>query len=145
MEPAVKNPLETLKAGVQILKGLMSKHRFSDSLIAAGKGSGGTYASAEFLRSDRRLEVHFRCSLGLVTYHVGNVSLSHEDYMWSVIGKRGASHYPGFSKDPLDGFRDLRRDLEEYGAAFLTGTDADFLKCAQHATLLKNSGLRLPE
>jgi len=145
MEPAVKNPLETLKAGVQILKGLMSEHRFSDSLTAAGRGSGGTYASAEFLRGDRRLEVHFRYSLGLVTYHVGNVSLSHEDYMWSVIGERGASHYPGFSKNPLDGFRDLRRDLEEHGAAFLAGTDADFLKCAQDAALRKNSGSRLPK
>jgi len=89
--------------------------------------------------------VHFRYSLGLVTYHVGNVSLSHEDYMWSVIGERGASHYPGFSKNPLDGFRDLRRDLEEHGAAFLAGTDADFLKCAQDAALRKNSGSRLPK
>ena len=122
----------------------MSEHRFSDSLTAAGGGSGGAYASAEFLRGDRRLEVHFRYSLGMVSYHVGNVSLSHEDYMWSVMRKRGASHYPGFSNDPLDGFRDLRRDLEEYGAAFLTGTDADFLKCVKNAALLKNSGLRLP-
>jgi hypothetical protein len=144
MEPTVKNPLEILKAGVQILKSLMSEHRFSDALTAAGRGSGGAYASAEFLRGDRRLEVHFRYSLGLVTYHVGNLSLSHEDYMWSVMGKRGASHYPGFSNDPLDGFRDLRRDLEEYGAAFLTGPDSDFLKCAKDAASLKVSGPRLP-
>ena len=137
--------LETLKAGVLILNDLMARHQFSESLTAAGRGSGGTFASAEFLRGNRRFELHFRYSLGLVNYHVGNVSLSHEDYMWSVLGKRSASHYPGFSEDPLDGFRDLRRDLEEYGAAFLSGVDADFLKCAEHAALLKRHWSRLPK
>lgn len=102
------------------------------------------YASTEFIRGDRRLEIHFRHSLGLVTYHVGSVSLSHEDYMWSVIGKRWASHYPGFSQDPLDGFRDLRQDLEQYGAVFLSGTDSEFLKCANAAASLKNAESRLP-
>jgi len=136
--------LETLKAGVLILRELMTNHQFSDSLTAAGKGSGGIFASAEFQRGNRRLELHLRHSLGLVQYHVGNVSLSHEDYMWSVLGKRWASHYPGFSEDPLDGFRDLRRDLEEYGAAFLSGTEADFQKCAEIAALLKSNSPRLP-
>ena len=136
--------LETLNAGVLILSELMTGHQFSDSLTAAGQGSGGKFASAEFLRGDRRLELHFRYSLGLVNYHVGSVSLSHEDYMWSVLGKRWASHYPGFSKDPLDGFRDLRRDLEEYGAALLSETDADFLKCAENAALFKSHSSRLP-
>jgi hypothetical protein len=139
-----RDVLETLKAGILILNELMTDHRFSDSLTAAGRGSGGTFASAEFLRGNRRLELHFRYSLGLVNYHVGNVSLSHEDYMWSVLGKRWASHYPGFSKDPLGGFRELRRDLEEYGAAFLSGADADFLKCAEDAALLKSNWSRLP-
>jgi|SRR5579872_70860 len=135
---------ETLKAGVLILKELMTEHRFSSWLTAAGKSSGGMFASAEFLRGNRRLELHLRYSLGLVNYHVGKVSLSHEDYMWSALGKRWASHYPGFSQDPLDGFRDLRLDLEEYGAAFLSGTDADFLKCAENAALLKSHSSRLP-
>ncbi len=135
---------ETLKAGVLILKELMTEHRFSSWLTAGGKSSGGMFASAEFLRGNRRLELHLRYTLGLVTCHVGNVSLSHEDYMWSVLGKRWASHYPGFSQDPLDGFRDLRRDLEEYGAAFLSGTDSDFLKCAENAALLKSHSSRLP-
>jgi hypothetical protein len=144
MEPTVIDPLETLKAGVLILKELLSEHRFSDSLTDAGRGSGGTFASADFLRGHRRLELHFRYSLGLVTYHVGNLTLSHEDYMWSVLGKRWASHYPGFSKDPLDGFRELRRDLEEYGAAFLSDTDADFLRCAEDAAFLKSREPQLP-
>ena len=145
MEPTAANPLETLKAGVAILNDLMSQHQFSASTNVTGQGSGGTFASNEFIRGNRRLEIHFRYSVGLITYHVGSVSLSHEDYMWSVIGKRWASHYPGFSKDPLDGFRDLRQDLDEYGAAFLSGTDAEFLKCAGDAASLKNAESRLPK
>ncbi len=144
MEPTAANPLETLKAGVGILDDLMKQHQFSASTNVIGQGSGGTFASNEFIRGNRKLEIHFRYSLGLVTYHVGKISLSHEDYMWSVIGKRWASHYPGFSRDPLDGFRDLRRDLEDYGATFLTGTDIDFFKCAELAASLKHVGSRLP-
>ena len=145
MEPTAANPLETLKAGVGILDVLMKQHQFFASTSITGQGSGGTFASTEFIRGDRKLEIHFRYSLGLVTYHVGKVSLSHEDYMWSVIGKRWASHYPGFSKDPLDSFRDLRQDLEEYGGAFLSGTAADFLRCAEVADSLKNAESRLPK
>jgi len=136
--------LEALNSGVLILRELMTRYQFSDALTAAGKGSGGNFASAEFVRGNRRLELHFRHSLGLVNYHVGNVSLSHGDYIWSVLGKRWASHYPGFSEDPLDGFRDLRRDLEEYATAFLSGTEADFLRCAENAALLKSHSSRLP-
>jgi len=135
--------LETLKAGVLILNDLMAGHRFSHSLTGAGKGSGGTFASAEFHRGNRRLELHLRYSLGLVAY-VGSVTLSHEDFMWSVLGKRRASHYPGFSDDPLDGFRDLCRDLGEYGSPFLSEGDSEFLKCAERVKLLKQDEPRLP-
>lgn len=103
----------TLRAGVLILNDLLEPHEFVSLLTDAGIGSGGQYASAEFRRGNRRLELHFRFSLGLVTYHVESAALSHEDYMWSVLGKRWASYYPGFSEDPLDGFRHLRRDLEQ--------------------------------
>ena len=144
MEPTATNSLETLTAGVAILNDLMKRQQFSASTNTTGLGSGGAFASTEFIRGNRKLEIHFRYGLGLVTYHVGKVSLSHEDYMWSVIGKRWASHYPGFSKDPLDSFRDLRQDLEEYGGAFLSGTDAEFLKCAGDAASLKNAESRLP-
>jgi hypothetical protein len=136
--------LDTLKAGVLIVNQLMTEHRFSSWLTAAGKSSGGRFASAEFVRGNRRLELHFRGSLGLVQYHVGNASLPHEDYMWSVLGTRWASHYPGVSEDPLDGFRDLRRDLEEHGSAFLSGTDADFLKYVEDAASLQSHSSRLP-
>ena len=88
--------------------------------------------------------MHFRQSLGLVTYHLGETSLSHEDYMWAVSGRRWSTEYPGFSIDPLDGFRHLRADLEKHGSSFLTGSDQDFLDDVGRATLLKKSSPRLP-
>jgi hypothetical protein len=136
--------LETLEAGVLIISALMAEHGFSYSVSAAGASSGGTFASADFVRGNHRLELHLRHSLGLVTYHVGSHTLSHEDFMWSVLGERWRGHYPGFSEDPLDGFRNLRQDLAEHGGVFLSGTDAEFLTCANHVSLLKLKESRLP-
>ena len=65
-----------------------------------------------------------RSSLGLVRYHFGDYSVSHEDLVRGVRGTEriaGPSEYPGFSDDPLAGFRHLRADLERFGAVFLTG------------------------
>jgi len=102
------------------------------------------FASGEFQRGTRRLEVHFRGLLGLVAYHVGSVRLSHEDYMWSVLGRRWASQYPGFFSEPLDGFRHLLADLENHAGDFLAGSDDDFAKHAQHVETLKKAVPRLP-
>src|SRR5208283_2251673 len=68
-------------------------------LLPAGNSN---VAGFRLFRVDRSLELHFRHSLGLVTYRVGRISLAHEDYMWAVVGQRSATHYPGFSTDPLD-------------------------------------------
>ena len=87
-------------------------------------GSGGSSASGDFLRDDRRLELHVRSSLGLVRYHFGDYAISHEDLVRGVRGTErtaGPSEYPGFAEDPLAGFRHLRADLERFGAVFLTG------------------------
>ena len=83
-------------------------------------------------------------SLGLVTYHVGHLALSHEDYMLSVLGRRWGSEYPGFSKEPLDGFRRLLSDLKLHFIAFLAGSDADFQTHVERADALKNAAARLP-
>jgi hypothetical protein len=134
-----------LQAGVAVLNPLMRSHGFVYSSTSEGVGSGGSFASGEFRRGDRKLELHFRHSLGLVTYHLGPGALSHEEYMWSVLGKRWASHYPGFSNDPVDGFRHLLLDLDQYGADFLRGSDADFANHFGRAELLKkNADSRLP-
>jgi hypothetical protein len=94
-----------------------------------GKGSGGSYASGDYRRDDRRLELHFRWSLGLVTYHVGAWSLEHVDYVravQAVTGTDEAAAYPGFSVDASVGFEHLAIDLERFGGVFLNGSDAQF-------------------
>jgi hypothetical protein len=129
---------QTLEAGVRILDDLMRQYGFVWASKAAGVGSGA-FASGEFQRDDRSLELHLRYSLGLVTYRVGRISLTHEDYMWAIVGRRSATHYPGFSSDPLDGFRHLRADLAENCAAFLSGLAVDFEALYAKALVLKKT------
>jgi hypothetical protein len=116
---------ETLAEGVLILEPVLKPAGFVFVPGHAGKSSGGWSASGSFVRGDRGLEIHYRYSLGLVTYVVGGASLSHSDYVRALGHSREAA-YPGFSSDPLDGFRHLRTDLERFGGEFLHGTDAQF-------------------
>ena len=64
--------------------------------------------------------------------------------MWSVLGRRGVTKYPGFSDDPLDGFRHLASDIANYAQAFLEGTDNDFIELAERLATLRNAASRLP-
>jgi hypothetical protein len=99
----------------------------------AGGSSGGNFASGEYVRDDRRLELHFRHSLGLVTYHIGELSLKHESYMRALLGRTGENKYPGFSDNPLDAFRGLSFDLEHYYSDFLSGSGEEFKRCVVKA------------
>jgi hypothetical protein len=92
-----------LEAGLLILDGIMKPNGFSRARIDAGHCGGGDFAITEYRRWSRRLELHFRYSLGWSCIMAG-LRCYREDYMWSVIGKRRAGHYPGFSQDPLDAF-----------------------------------------
>ena len=122
--------IKTLEKGAAIIVTLLAAHAFALGPIQSGVGSGGSFASCEFIRDNRRLRLNFRYSLGLVEYQLDDVSLSHEDYMWSVHGQRGAGNYPGFSKDPLDGFRHLAADLAQYGQDFVFGCRGSDLRRA---------------
>jgi hypothetical protein len=133
----VFEPQQILKEGVEILDGLMRSHGFVYAPTAVGVGSGGSFAAGTFRRGNRTLELHYRHSLGLVTYHVGDLVLSHEDYMWSILGRRLTSEYPGFSKEPLDDFRHLRADLAHHCIDFLSGSDVDFASRVRQAETLK--------
>lgn len=142
---------ELLQSGTLILKGVLAPHRFKIGGIKSGTGSGGSSASCEFRRRSllpwgraRRLRLHFRYSLGLVEYEAAGVTLSHEDLMWSVLGRRGVTKYPGFSDDPLDGFRHLASDITNYAQAFLEGTDSDFIELAERLPTLRKTASRLP-
>jgi hypothetical protein len=136
---------EILDQGSALLAPLLHPQGFAFKILEAGNSSGGRFASGEFTRGNRRLELHFRHSLGMVAYHLESRSISHEDYMCSVLGKHFASHYPGFSGDPLDAFRDLGLDLKEHGADFLEGSDSVLLHRFDDALAHVKSRPRLPD
>jgi len=94
-------------------------------------GSGGPFADGRFVRGDQYIELHFRHSLGLVSYGWGGEALTHEDYLRG-LGAKGA--YPGFSDDPLDGFRHLARDLAGPLAGFVAGDRTAFDAAAKVAS-----------
>jgi len=110
--------------GVAELTGVLGPAGFEFVQTEDEVTTGGTFASGEFLRGDRRLELQVRSSLTLVRYHFGDESMSHEDLVRGVraleaIAEEG--QYPGFSSDPMVGFRHLRHDIERFGAIFLRG------------------------
>lgn len=118
----VFRPKEALLDGVKILDPVLRARGFQFQFRLEGRGSGGNFAWGEFVREDRRLELHFRQSLGLVRYHVGDQNASHESYM-RQLGAWDQCRYPGFSEDPAVAFHDLAHDL---GLAddFLSGSAA---------------------
>src|SRR5260370_8519124 len=122
-------PIEILREGRSLLDPVMHRHGFSFKDGRAGRSSGGHYASGVYVNGNRRLEIHFRYSLGLVTYHFGQTSLDHESYMHALLGTNGGNKYPGFSEDPLDAFRGLAYDLENFSTAFLNGNSEDHSPC----------------
>ena len=79
-----------------ILEPVLSPHGFRFEFRDAGKGAGGFFAWGEFVRRDRRLELHYRLSLGLVMYHALGKKVSHEAYM-RELGRWENHRYPGFS------------------------------------------------
>ena len=113
---------DLLERGVAELSPVLAPAGFEFIETDDGATNGGTFASGEFLRGDRRLELHVRSSLSMVRYHFDDVPLAHEDLVRGVRALEGISaegQYPGFSNDPMAGFRHLRHDLELFGAIFL--------------------------
>jgi hypothetical protein len=122
-------PAEILREGHNVLDPVMLPHGFSFKPGPAGPSSGGPYASGAYVNENRELEIHFRFSLGLVTYHFGKASLDHESYMCALLGTNGGNKYPGFPEDPLDAFKGLAYDLENFATAFLNGNFEEFSRC----------------
>jgi hypothetical protein len=124
----VIRPKNLLEEGSQILRPVLRPHGFRFRFRGEGRGSGGNFAAGEFVRWWRRLELHFRQSLGLVRYHVGHQSASHESYM-RELGVWEHCQYPSFSDDPLKAFDGLAHDLN-LADDFLVGSAAILRKAA---------------
>lgn len=129
-------PKEVLIKGAQILQQSLGPHGFQFQFREDGKGSGGAFAWGEFIRGERKIELHFRFTLGMVRYHIGDQSASHESYM-RELDVWNQCRYPGFSEDPADGFRELTHDLA-YADDFLCG-DAAVLRNAAVKEALKTA------
>lgn len=125
--------LEIRERGAELLAPALLTHGFAYVPGEADRGSGGLFARGAFVRGDRRLDFSVRNALGEVLYSAAGVTLSHADYMRVAAGA-GQHAYPGFSAEPLDGVRHLASDLERFGTAFLTGSDAEFAAVAAEAT-----------
>lgn len=94
---------------------------------ATGSGSGGPLARVTWRHDRQYIETHVRGALGIVKYGCGDQAFLHQEYLrWR--GVQGA--YPGFSDDPLDGFRHLRDDLLGPAEGLLALTDEDFTSVA---------------
>jgi hypothetical protein len=129
--PTVQDRRELLQRGADILAPALVPHGFQFNIVSSGSGSGGAFAHGEFTHGDRRLELHFRFSLGLVTYHIGSLSLAHDDYLRALLGRSRAGHYPGTSEEPLAGFEALRQDLVEHCSDFVSGAGERFRQCVE--------------
>jgi hypothetical protein len=125
--------LDALHAGVTILNPVLHPHGFNFELRGSGSSSGGRFAWGEYVRNERRIELHFRYSLGLVTYHIGDLLFGHEVYLRALGVPAGTHQYPGFSSDPLDGFRHLAHDLERFCGEFVSGDASVFLRASREA------------
>ena len=124
--------LELRERGAGLLAPVLEPHGFRFVAGEADRGSGGLFAQGAFVRGARRLEFSARYALGEVLYRAPSVALSHADYMRVVAGGERPA-YPGFSDNPLDGFRHLATDLGRFGAVFLVGADAEFAAVAAQA------------
>lgn len=138
----INHASQILRAGRELIDPILEACGFVWGYGSSGGSSDGDFASGWYSRDDRTHELHFRYSLSLVSYSVGDQSIHHADYMLVASG-RGLSKYPGFSDDPLDGFRHLAHDLRAFCAAFLEGSDADFIRIVELRSA-SPKGHRLP-
>ena len=127
------NAIDALREGRKHLDPVLRLNGFSFVEGPSGPSSGGPFASGAYVSGDRKLEIHFRHSLGLVTYHMGTLWADHESYMRALLGREGGNKFPDFSENALSQFENLAYDLQHFCSAFLTGDEAEFRRCVEIA------------
>jgi hypothetical protein len=99
---------EMMETGNEILGRVLKPAGFLVGDIETGNGSGGHFAICRWTNGSQFIELHARWALGIVNYGWGDQVFDHRH----VVGALAVSaSYPGFSDDPLDGFRHLADDL----------------------------------
>jgi hypothetical protein len=121
-------PEAMMIAGNAVLAEVLEPAGFTVGPIHIGKGSGGNFAVARWIRADQSLELHARYALGIVRYGWGDEVFDHRH----IVGVLGVSpSYPGFSDDPVDGFRHLMDDLRGPLADFVGPNNRNILVAAR--------------
>ncbi|MDP3938049.1 MAG: hypothetical protein Q8R92_07920 [Deltaproteobacteria bacterium] len=110
--------IELRRRGVELLSPVLVPYGFVYQASEVDRGGGGLYAHGG--SHERTVRWNSACAM-----RVDAATLLHEDFARAAVG-RGQARYPGFSDDPLDGFRDLATDLVRFGSVFLAGTTAAF-------------------
>lgn len=129
----VIRPTNSLIDGAEVVQQVLGPRGFQFEFCGEGKGTGGAFAWGEFICGDRRLELHFRHSLGLVTYHIAYWRASHESYI-QELGVLEQCLYPGFSEDPAVAFHGLAHDLA-FAEDFLSGSGGALQRAAARDVL----------
>jgi hypothetical protein len=123
-------PEQQLSDGVKILSTYLEPLGFHFKLLGTGQSSGGHFVYGQFVCGDREIELHYRWSLVLVSYKVGNLALGHEDYI-NLLDKHGQNKYPNFSDNSQDAFTCLKFDLENLMKDFAENNASLFRQKAQ--------------
>ena len=129
----IPTPRQALLAGSSILEATLAPYGFAFVLRNEGRSFAGAFASGEFVRDDRRLELHYRGSLGQVQYHAAREKATHEAYM-RELGVWRKCKYPGFSSEFLEVFQALAHDLM-FTDDFLTGDASVLISAAARESI----------
>lgn len=108
-QSGVVDPDALASIGNHLLEDLLGPAGFQRRPAEGGAGSGGTFTVARWTRGSQYIELHVRQALGIVRYGWGSESFDQAHVLGALGHSRGA--YPGFSDDPVDGFRHPAEDL----------------------------------
>lgn len=99
-----------MEHGNAILASVLVPAGFTLEEMTAGRGSGGSFARSRWTKDSQAIELHVRAALGVVRYCWDQEAFDHKHLVEALAAR---AKYPGFSDDPLDGFRHLAQDLSE--------------------------------
>ena len=118
-----------LAAGLSELELLLRSSGFERGEAEAGKGSGGNYAEADFVRADRQLHLWLRFHSLSVRYDLRGHQLTHATYMRELLGPGGDNRFPSYSENAEAAFSALHYDLTHFCDDFLNGSGEEYMRC----------------